>query len=289
MLCVNAALVVSTAAIQRMPKPPDPRPPVESRPQLRTPIPEPGCETGTPWASRAAIAAFGALVVASFAAFFVIHRVKSEPALIRVGGLSRYFSPACDCDRRTNEFWISLGTDDRVTVDVVRADGSPVRRLTTDRVLKAYRRLVLAWDGTLPSGQRAPDGLYRIRVRVPSRRRVAVIQTTMRLDTVAPRPVLCVGEVCSSDAGDRAIRVSKDRPVDIRIKGRSKRYATQVVVRRREQGRWIRDREYEVTSPRLRISPASTTSKARRYEVVVAVRDRAGNFGSARLTLAPSS
>ena len=59
------------------------------------------------------------LVAATFAAFFVAQRVKSEPPVITVGRITSYISPNGDGLRDGTNVSITIKTADEATVDVV--------------------------------------------------------------------------------------------------------------------------------------------------------------------------
>ena len=174
---------------------------------------------------------FVVLVVATFAAFFVAQRLKSEPPVINVPQITQYFSPNGDGEARTSAdiaFYIKVA--DEATVDVVNLDGDRVRRLADARA-DAAEHARCAWAGTArpTTGRVVPDGQYRLRVSLRDEGRSAIVQKTMRVDTKAPQPQVCIGvpvreaETAGATSSPRATARSTDlRPAA------SPRFATQL-------------------------------------------------------------
>lgn len=137
-------------------------------------------------AQRAAASLFAALVVATFGAFFVAQRLKHGPTTIQ--GFQRYpvFSPNKDgrLDRARINF--RLGKADRVTVDVVNAEGDPVKRLVDDRSLPGYKQIYLKWDGRGDNGREVPDGRYRVRITLREQGQRITFPAGFTKDTVPP-------------------------------------------------------------------------------------------------------
>ena len=140
--------------------------------------------------TRIARIAFGALVLATLAAFVVTQKLKSAPPLVVRPQLSAVFSPAPHARVRKARisFWIVHGDD--VSVSIVDADGQIVRRLVDGRHLPARKRLTLWWDGRLDDGAVAADGTYRVRVALIGQGRTIDLAEAIRLDTRPPRPLV---------------------------------------------------------------------------------------------------
>jgi hypothetical protein len=133
---------------------------------------------------------FGALVLATFGAFFVAQNLKNSPSKI---GLLRYpgvFSP--NQDGRLERFRLTFRLDeaDRVTVTILDEDGDPVRELLDDRRVEAYRPLdpSLSWDGRDDDGRVVPDGRYRVRITLRDQGRNVVLPRSFRKDATPPEP-----------------------------------------------------------------------------------------------------
>jgi flagellar hook assembly protein FlgD len=224
------------------------------------------------------------LVAATFAAFFVAQRLKSEPPVIDVNNLARHFSPNGDGLRDGNDFSVVLKVADDVTVDVVTLDGDRVKRLADGVRVAAKRPLELDWDGTTDEGRRAPDGQYRLRVTLRDEGRAAIVQQTMNVDTRAPRSEVCVGFRCNDPQKRMGNIISQgDRLVKIYIKGVSSLYATQFRVLRTDQGapREVARLRLKAGAHRLDWDPRVNGEPLDpgTYLVQAEVRDRAGNVG----------
>ena len=144
--------------------------------------------------SRVAGAVFAALVVATFAAFFVAQRLKAAPGAVGEFRHSPFFSPNHDgrFDRATVRF--EIRKRGRVSLAVVDADGDEVRELIDDDQFLPYREIRARWDGLNDDGERAPDGTYRYRITLADQGRNVVLPESVRLDTTPPKPrVLSIG------------------------------------------------------------------------------------------------
>jgi hypothetical protein len=117
--------------------------------------------------------AFGLLVLATFAAFFVTQRLKHSPTLIQAATAEPYISSA----RGHSSAVISFKTkeDDEITVTVIGPDGAAVDTLASDLPVHAYYQRRLRWRGRTSSGALAPNGLYTIRVRLRDEDRVVAL------------------------------------------------------------------------------------------------------------------
>jgi N,N-dimethylformamidase beta subunit-like protein len=136
--------------------------------------------------SRLAGAVFAALVVATFAAFFVAQRLKAAPGAVGEFRHSPFFSPNHDgrFDRATVRF--EVRKRGRVSLAVVDSDGDEVRELIDDDTFLPYREIRARWDGLNDDGERVPDGTYRYRITLPDQGRNVVIPESVRLDTTPP-------------------------------------------------------------------------------------------------------
>jgi hypothetical protein len=125
------------------------------------------------------------LVAATSAAFTISERLKVEQAPVTAPRFDRAFSPTCNCPRAGARLGLRLRRADRVTAEIVDADGEPVRQLALDERVRRGE-VTFEWDGRLESGQVAPDGVYRLRLRLAREGQTITIPTTIRIDTVAP-------------------------------------------------------------------------------------------------------
>jgi hypothetical protein len=142
------------------------------------------------------IVIFGVLVAATFAAFFVAQRLKNAPSVVQQFNAYYIFSPNGDgrLDRARITFKVKKADD--VTVELVNADGDPVRTLLDDQRLAAYAPIkpALRWDGTDDDGKAVPDGRYRVRITLRHLGRSVFPQRSIRKDTKPPQPkVLSIG------------------------------------------------------------------------------------------------
>jgi hypothetical protein len=140
--------------------------------------------------SRIAGFVFGALVVATFGAFFVAQRLKATPSVVGEFRRTPFFSPNHDgrYDRATVRF--EIRKRGRVSLAVVDADGDEVRELIDDDTFLPYREIRARWEGLNDDGERVPDGVYRYRITLADQGRNVVMPESVRLDTRAPRPVV---------------------------------------------------------------------------------------------------
>jgi len=143
--------------------------------------------------STLARAAFAALVVATFGAFFVAQRLKNEPTVIQQFKVRPYVSPNQDGRNETTAFSFKLKQADAVRLDVVDADGDAVRRLADARI-PAYTPRRFTWDGRDDGERPVADGTYRLRITLRDEGRAITPVNAVRKDTRPPRPrVLSVG------------------------------------------------------------------------------------------------
>ena len=222
---------------------------------------------------------FLVLVAATFAAFFVAQRLKSSPPVIDVKHLARYFSPNGDGHRDINTFSVTLRSADDVTVDVVDAEGDPVKRLADGVHVGAYHPLRLAWKGDTDGGPRAGDGRYRLRVALREEGRSAIVQQTINVDTRAPRSEVCIGVRCRVDQAPNVVAPG-EAPIRIYIQGVSPHYPTTFNVLRTDQGAPKQVAQFKLGAGSHRALWTPTTPlDPGTYLVQAVVRDTAGNVG----------
>ena len=229
-------------------------------------------------------AVFAALVVATFAAFFVAQELKSTPPVIQNLGVFPFFSPNDDgrFDRLPISFALKRG--DRVRLTIVNRDGDEVRTLLEDRRVEARERVRVAWDGKTDEGRRAPDGTYLSRLVLRRQGRSATFPRNIDLDTTPPRPrVLSVGP--ERLPGAELLPRRDGEPAKIRVFAPGTDVELEV---------WRTDRGPRLITP-LRVPPLDANSVgtaswdgtvrgrpvgAGSFVVVVRGRDRAGNIGT---------
>jgi len=115
-------------------------------------------------ATPLARAAFGALVVASFLAFFYAQELKHRDPLVRSWTQRdvRFPHPGA----RYAHFHVTATVSGVLTAQISsEASGRTVDVVRV--VVRRYRRRDVAWDGRTSAGAPAPPGAYRVSVRVP--------------------------------------------------------------------------------------------------------------------------
>ena len=88
---------------------------------------------------RAPVVIFGVLVAATFAAFFVAQRLKNAPSVVQRLMVNYTFSPNGDGRYDASHITFRIKQADDVTVEILDADGDPVRTLMDDKHLGAYK------------------------------------------------------------------------------------------------------------------------------------------------------
>ncbi|MCW2984777.1 MAG: hypothetical protein JWR63_2347 [Conexibacter sp.] len=234
---------------------------------------------------RTPVIVFGVLVAATFAAFFVAQRLKNAPSVVQQFRAYYVFSPNGDgrLDRARITFKVKQADD--VTVEVLDADGDPVKTLLDDRHLAAYAPIVpsLRWDGTDDQGQAVPDGRYRVRITLRHLGRSVIPQRSILKDTRPPRPrVLSIGS--QKAYGPELLPEPDGSPAHVHFAPALQKAAVMVfrtapgaprLVRTDDQLRFgATEWDWNGTDDRgRRVSPGT-------YVVVLQWRDAAGNVGS---------
>lgn len=148
---------------------------------------------------RAAVVVFAALVVATFGAFFVAQNLKNQPSILQQVTVDPFFSPNSDGRFDGARIRFKLRDADRVKLEVVDADGDPVRTLI-DGAVERYTPTRVLWKGETDGGGRASDGVYRYRFTLREQGRSIVFQRSVRLDTTPPVVrVTSIGPVSDTD------------------------------------------------------------------------------------------
>ena len=165
--------------------------------------------------SRAALAVFAALVVATFGAFFVAQRLKNEPPAVQDFTVRPYVSPNQDGRSESAAFAFRLKQSDDVRVDVVDADGDAVRRLGEERMpADIVRRFT--WDGRDAAGRLAPDGRYYARATLQRAGKSVLSPKSVVKDTRPPSPiVVSVGP--ATEPAPELLPDPRGRPAQIRF------------------------------------------------------------------------
>lgn len=233
--------------------------------------------------TRQAAVVFGALVVATFGAFFVAQRLKHEPTTVRGFRRAALISPNGDGRKDVARMTFFLLKADDVSVDIVDAQRTLVRSLVADRHLRARRRIRgLVWDGRDDEGRIVPDGIYQVRLTLRREGRAVFLPKVITVDTRAPRPLVVAigpsgGEVPEYLPNDRAGGVQ----IRVVAAGQDRRlliFRTDVrpfrLVRTFTLAPAQKEQDWDGTDDSSRAVPDGT------YVVVAQARDHAGNIGS---------
>jgi hypothetical protein len=224
-------------------------------------------------------AGFVLLVAATFAAFFVAQRLKSEPLVAEITRMTRHFSPNGDGRRDVSRIRVRVRKDDDVTIAIVDDADDVVRRLADGVPATADRAVRVNWDGMTEDGGRAPEGVYRVRVSLRRGGRAVTLGPGLRLDVNAPRPTVFAG----GPDGSEWITGPVAGPVPFRVRVVSKRFPTRISVRRTDAGKPQQVSAFELPAGeregewdgRAGAAPAPPGT----YQIVAAVRDVAANVG----------
>jgi hypothetical protein len=152
--------------------------------------------------TRLSVAAFGALVAASIAAFFVTQHLKVTTPLVQgsprpVPGVINPLHPvACgnfNTGSATISFYLQHRSDD-VDVYVVGSDDEIVDTVASGRHMRKDVRIpdgVFHWNGRLSDGRVAPDGTYHFRiVLLHQDRAVDLTEVPVKVKAVPPHPLI---------------------------------------------------------------------------------------------------
>jgi hypothetical protein len=233
--------------------------------------------------TRLARVVFALLLAATFGAFFVAQRLKGAESVAEITRVKRFFSPNGDGRRDVNRIAFTVTEAGPVTVTIVDRDGERVRRLTDGIDARKGRPVRVVWDGRTDEGLRAPDGLYRMQVGLRRTGRTVIAAGSFNVDTTAPRPVV----------------LSVTPPIAGPVPGAFEIRARGVGTRRAPRFRILRTDVSPVREvARFRGRPGSrrgvwnglagaAPAPPGTYMVVVAVRDRSGNEGTAPAVLPP--
>jgi hypothetical protein len=151
--------------------------------------------------------AFGALVLATIAAFFVTQQLKSEfPLVLRFAAEPADISPNGDDYFDVARVGFDLSEPAEVSFSIVDSEGREVRRIVDDRMLGGDTKHRFLWGGRDDEGNRVPDGEYTMRVVRRDEGRVIDSLRKVTVDTVPP-PVSLVsarpGVIAPGEPGQR--------------------------------------------------------------------------------------
>jgi len=226
------------------------------------------------------------LVLASAGAFVLTQSLKrSQPVVERVF-FPRYISPDGDGRKDRVSVRFDLPKSDQVTVSIVDEHGKEIRRLADDERLGKGTHS-FDWNGRTDSGERAPDGDYRLRILLREEGRGLTASRSLVLDTTPPRPrILAVtpGEIAPGSGGRRGrVRIRFEGPSDPAPEFRV--YRTDGPrVREVHRFKGTRFRRIAIWDGTIAGRPAPDGN----YAFAVVVRDRALVPGSAPAKLPPT-
>lgn len=131
-------------------------------------------------------AVFAALVIASFAGFFLAQRLKHIPTAVQSFYIDPGFRPEGGPPPHREAISFEIERADRVTVEIIDQSGADVATLTREHRLAAYQTMKLAWSGRRgahgdgrrrPVGPPARAGEYRVRI-ILARRKFETLSPT---------------------------------------------------------------------------------------------------------------
>jgi N,N-dimethylformamidase beta subunit-like protein/flagellar hook capping protein FlgD len=229
-------------------------------------------------------AMFAALVLATLGAFFAAQRIKNSPPVVQDIGRLPVFSPNGDGRFDRERITFRIRETDEITVDVVDDSGEPVRRLLEGRLVHGHEDLVtLKWDGRTDAGDRAPDGIYRVRVALGRQGRSIVVPKSFVLDTTPPRPIVfAIGPESSETPQPELLPLPRGGSATAHLRAAERK--PEILLFKTAPGppRLVLSEKLEDGATRWRwngrkdgrpVSPGP-------YLVVVRSRDRAGNIGA---------
>jgi hypothetical protein len=137
-----------------------------------------------------AVVVITGLLLATGVAFIVTERLKLVPSPILDTVVSKAFAPQCMCRTDSAHIAFRLRRRGVMSVEVLAIDGRPVRRLAAHEFEAGFVSFV--WYGRDGAGRRAPEGAYKVRVRLRTEHRTIVLPNVIRLDRTAPTVVFAV-------------------------------------------------------------------------------------------------
>ena len=174
----------------------------------------------------APVALVAALLVATSVAFVVTEKLKLTRNPIVGPRVGKIFSPVCDCRTDAAAISFRLRRADRVSLEIVDADGDVVRELARDRP-QGRSPTTYRWDGRDADGNVVAEGTYRPRVHLDRERRTIVMPNPIRVDVTPPRvesftarpPVISPDGDGRSDRAKIRYRVSERATVELYVDG----------------------------------------------------------------------
>ncbi|MFN2611873.1 MAG: FlgD immunoglobulin-like domain containing protein [Solirubrobacterales bacterium] len=133
------------------------------------------------WAPPLLVAA---LVLATFAALYSNQRVRRQGLVLDSIHVTSTFSPDGDGHHDRARISFRVKGPDQIDLTMIDANGRPIRRLATDRLLADRQITVFRWDGRTDAGRPAPPGAYTLRVE--ELRRGRTITPSEQITLLAP-------------------------------------------------------------------------------------------------------
>lgn len=240
-------------------------------------------------AGRARAIAFALLVVATFAAFFIVQRIKKEPSGIEDVRITRLISPNDDGRRDRGLIRFRAERRDTVSVRVLDADDQVVATLIDRRRVSRGDRVRTTWDGRDDDGAVVPDGAYRLRINLKRQGRAVLIRRHITVDTEPPRPE--VEAIGPSESRPEILPLPGGRgPAEISFATPNPEEPTEVLIYRTSPGVEL------VASETVPAGQTTVTWDGTRggrllepgtYVVALRTRDAAGNVGTTPAVLHP--
>ena len=178
----------------------------------------------------------------------------------------------------------ALSEDDNVRATVIDENGDEVRTIADDLKCRRWIQTRVSWDGLTEEGERAPDGLYRVRLTLERQGPRTTLRRSVRLDTNPPDPrVMSIGPE-QERTGPELLPRRDGQPAKIRFKAPGRRVEIEVwrtdrgprLMTKLDPGEvvdGIGETEWDGTVEGRRVAPGT-------FAVLVRSRDKAGNIGS---------
>lgn len=112
-------------------------------------------------------------------------KLKLAPSVITAPHFDRWLSPECGCRRETARLSFLVRRVERLDVAVVNEDDRVVTTLAAG-LERRPGRVEFEWNGRDASDRIAPDGAYRLRIRLERAGRTILVPTEVHLDTRPP-------------------------------------------------------------------------------------------------------
>ena len=133
--------------------------------------------------TRGGAAVLAVLFLATLAAFVVSQRLKQAPSLVRAVRVSPLLTPDGDRTRDLARIGFTPGGGGPVRARIVDGAGRPVRALDPLPKLPCCpRRERFRWGGETDGGAPAPEGEYRVEVRLERCDRTLELRRPIRLE-----------------------------------------------------------------------------------------------------------